>query len=500
MLPCDTRKHKEYVEYVSSHSFAIPARHLWVLHALSLCDLTIVRFMMFFTYSISLGRPAWPPEDIFRSMLAMVLCGITAFEVWVTKMREEPFYAIISGFHPESVPGVGTFYDFADRIVGITNISKRRLRVKWRTARDKQKSTKDKNADTRKHADIARRLVARISRVTRKSSPQWEFDDSKYARYELVLKAIFYVCFVAKSIEKGIIDLENLFVAGDGTKLKTWSNSHGKKVCSCQDRCDCKRQFTDFHARWGYDSYRECYVYGHSKYELTAYSFNHKIQVPLVIRMADCNRHDLILGISALREACEWLNFPVKVGTFDAAHDAFAFYQLGFERYSIAQVIPINPKNTGNFTYPQPTYKEDGTPICINNMEMYYWGYCKDRMRLKWRCPLICTKSSDDIKTCSVRKQCSKSSYGRVVFTYPKTNYRLFTVIPRNTELFKKHYKHRSCAERSVKRQKFDFALNQTKTAGRERWFLRVMLAAMAQHVAAWWMIEEGKQSIKKAA
>ena len=217
------------------------------------------------------------------------------------------------------------------------------------------------------------------------------------------------------------------------------------------------------------------------------------------------------MGIASLREACEWLNFPVKVGAFDAAHDAIAFYQLGYERYSIAQVIPINKKNTGNFMYPQPKeYKEDGTPICQNDMEMYYWGYCQDRMRLKWRCPLIATKESDDVSTCPFREQCSKSSrgamrckpsaHGRVVYTYPKTNYRLFTVIPRGSESFKKHYKHRSCAERSIKRQKYDFGLNQTRTAGRERWFLRVMLAAMAQHVAAWWMIQEGKQEIPKAA
>ena len=116
--------------------------------------------------------------------------------------------------------------------------------------------------------------------------------------------------------------MENLFVAGDGTKLKTWSSPYGKKVCSCQDRCDCKRQLTDFDARWGYDSYAvisvriilrwECYVYGHSKYELTAYSLNHSIQVPLVVRLQDCNRHDLIVGIASLREACEWLNFPSR--------------------------------------------------------------------------------------------------------------------------------------------------------------------------------------------
>ncbi len=285
MLPSHTRSHREYVDFVSSQKCPLPARHLWVRQALFLCDLTIVRFMMFFTYSM-FGRPAWAPEDIFRSMLAMVLCGITSFEIWVDKMREQTFYAVISGFHPDKVPGVGTFYDFTDRILGITNVSKRRLRVLWRTARDKQKSTSDKNADTKKHSDIARRLVERISRVTRKVSTQWEFDENKYARYEVVLKAIFYVCFA---------------------------------------RC-----------------YRETKP-------------------------------------SALKSVLLTQHMMVKVGTFDAAHDAFAFYELGYERYSIAQVIPINEKNTGNFTNPQPKdYKEDGTPICQNDMEMYYWGYCAE--------------------------------------------------------------------------------------------------------------------------
>lgn len=32
-------------------------------------------------------------------------------------MRDDPFYALISGFDPEDTPGVGTFYDFQDRLL-----------------------------------------------------------------------------------------------------------------------------------------------------------------------------------------------------------------------------------------------------------------------------------------------------------------------------------------------------------------------------------------------
>ena len=162
MLTLNTRSHQQYVDFVSSVNCTIPACHWWVQQALLLCDLTIVRFMMLFTYSLSLGRPAWPPEDIFRSILAMVLCGITSIEVWVDKMREQQFYAVISGFHPENVPGVGTFYDFTDRIVGITTVSKRRLRRLWRTARDKQKSTEDKKYESSNSLMPVDALVARL--------------------------------------------------------------------------------------------------------------------------------------------------------------------------------------------------------------------------------------------------------------------------------------------------------------------------------------------------
>jgi hypothetical protein len=38
----------------------------------------------------------------------------------------------------------------------------------------------------------------------------------------------------------------------------------------------------------------------------------------------------------------------------------------------------------------------------------------------------------------------------------------------------------------AVKRKKLDFGLDHTRIAGRERWFFRVMLAAMCQHLDAW--------------
>ena len=43
----------------------------------------------------------------------------------------------------------------------------------------------------------------------------------------------------------------------------------------------------------------------------------------------------------------------------------------------------------------------------------------------------------------------------------------------------------------NYKRKKYDYLLKQTRTAGRERWFLRVILAAICKHLDAWLALSE---------
>ena len=79
---------------------------------------------------------------------------------------------------------------------------------------------------------------------------------------------------------------------------------------------------------WGWDSYRDCWVYGHSLYELTAYSLQHTCQLPLLVSMADSNRHDSVHGLVTLYHARETLGLPITVATLDKAHDALGFFRL----------------------------------------------------------------------------------------------------------------------------------------------------------------------------
>jgi hypothetical protein len=504
MIP-SFKSHKQYLRFVRHRACqygGLPTRHrhYHVWRQLQATNLDAAYPILARPYAVAWGRPARHPVCMLRSCLAMMLCGVTSFDAWVALMRDEPFYALISGFDPQDVPGVGTFYDFQDRLLQRPRQSRttRRRPYQRRDQRDKAKHHKDKN-DLRPHQDIVNRLADRI--LVRPDQPAClaailagKGDFSALPRYEQTLQPLFFACFVARSVELQLIDLQQLHVAGDGTKLPTWANPRGKKLCDCdnrgkkpEQRCRCHRAYRDPLALWGWDSYRQRWVYGHSIHELTSYSLQHRCQLPLVVSMADCGRHDSVHGLVALYRGRETFGLPIQTASLDAAYDAIGLFRLATRRWSTALVVPLNERNKDNLRYAGPLHLEQGVPICLAQLPMKRWGFCPDRLRIKWRCPLAAAKKTPDVTSCPhFSHDCSDSAYGRVVYTYPKENYRLHTLIPRDSHLWQCHAKRRSCAERSVKRKKVDFGLLQTRTAGRDRWFFRVMLAAMCQHIVAW--------------
>ena len=108
-----------------------------------------------------------------------------------------------------------------------------------------------------------------------------------------------------------------------------------------------------------------------------------------------------------------------------------AFYQMAHDRWRTQVFIPLNTTNEGN--YQQITMEkisQQGIPICREGHDMYFSGYCKDLDRVKWRCPIKATKAG---KSLGCECLCSRSTYGRVVYTHPKDNLRLYPKTPRNS-------------------------------------------------------------------
>lgn len=127
MLP-SLRSHKEFIGFVDKHmgSVQIPKAHDGVPNKLKLLDLTPLRLLFLPLYSPDFGRPSFAPEDMMRTFIAMVFCGITSPTDWANDYLKDNsgFYAIISGFLPGEIPSVGCMYDFMSRILSLPRFCK----------------------------------------------------------------------------------------------------------------------------------------------------------------------------------------------------------------------------------------------------------------------------------------------------------------------------------------------------------------------------------------
>jgi len=493
MLP-SLRSHDEYIEFVTEQmaSVTVPKVHQGVQSQLALLDLTPIRVLMLDLYCPTHGRVGFAPEDLLRTYLAMILCSVTSPSQWVRHYLSDSsgFYATVSGFTPQQVPSVGCLYLFIARLMQLPQFcrTKQIRRKAKRLSRGEKKRLKDdKKKVTKRHAGIVARLTKRFMR-------QADVEQQVYVPHqEAIVNAILQCRCVGESQRRGLLDKNHLNLAGDSTKLPVHGNRYGLKVCNCTTReCECKRYYNAKDAAIGYDSYRDAYVYGHSLYQLTSWSRNHTAELPVYLMMTQANRHDSVTACGERRRraisASFVMNratqcFSVDTACFDAAHDATGFYQMAAQLWQTQLRIPLNTTNAGNFTQIPMASVVDGIPICAQGHAMYFSGYCADRDRVKFRCPIKATKAGQELgETC----QCSTSSYGRVVYTHPKTNLRLYPSLPRSSDTFKADYKHRTSAERVFKRQKLDLLLAGVKTRCKGRHLFFAMLTAIAVHLLVW--------------
>ena len=208
--------HQRYLRFVRKQarrhgSLRIKHRHFRVWRKLQRTNLDKTYPLLASLYDPDQGRPARPPTCMLRSWLAMMECGVTSVDVWVPLMHDDPFHAIISGFDPHDIPGVGTFYDFQDRLLKRLRQPRtlQRRPFRRRTQRDKAEHHKDKN-DLRPHQGIinrlADRLLARAPHAPALTDVlQGTADLSALPDYQQTLQAIFYTCFVSRSVDLKLV-------------------------------------------------------------------------------------------------------------------------------------------------------------------------------------------------------------------------------------------------------------------------------------------------------
>ena len=350
------RTHKEYQEFVKKElafrRIEIPLIFQDVFIKLYQLDLSPVSLILEERYSHR-GTPTRNPQDMLRSLLAMTLLGVTSIDEWIAFLRSFPSLAILSGFLPHDASGVGTFYDFFDRLYLMEkSASKAKGKTRLKRKPRKNKKIKDEMSvetspehnhtclrATHRQKGVIQRLIDRMIKEDIRQRTTGSF----HIKPDYLLQRIFKECFVLPSARLRIIDLENLSLAGDGTKLSTFASHYGKKICSCKDSCNHPRFFSDRGARWGWDSFHEVWVYGYGIHELVDLGSGLPIILP---KLTGANIHDGIAVVALMQEVLEQ-GYRIRHSVFDSAYDNYHFYRLLIDYCRISPIICLNKRCQG---------------------------------------------------------------------------------------------------------------------------------------------------------
>ncbi|MBQ1274401.1 MAG: hypothetical protein IIY08_03330 [Cellulosilyticum sp.] len=427
------------------------------------------------------------PSCMLRSYLLSLKLKVTSITRWVAMMRECPLYAILSGFSPLDTPGIGTFYDFFNRLwlSDSNNLSNHERYKSQKVKKGKKKGDK---------------TPINTQSISSKLLPFLERNPIKPNHAFSLIFRLFKSQFLDHSCNLGLINPASLSLAGDGTPVKTAAFMRSKRLCKCREQgitdCNCKRYFSQPDTNTGWDSSRECYFNGYHLFMFVASdSFN---DLPVFPMLERASRHDMLSFLHTHFSMKSYLpEFKVEKLLLDSAMDAIPLYDY-CKRVGITPFIDLKKTNNGNYKYKDTfTIDPDGVPRCQLGLRMHHDGIEYKKNRCKFRCP-----KSNRKQGCFCETPCSPSKYGRTVHTALKDNPRIFNIPPRDSKEWKKEYDRRTSVERSNKREKQDYKLEGGKHRSSKMWYCRLYGIMMLQHLDAWEMpsVETFQELIIKLA
>ena len=418
MLPVNCGSHSDYQNFVVTNLrkyYPDPsalARSTWdIIERFWNLDLSFTDTFMADKYS-KFGPAPRTPSSIQRSYLLSIDFKVTSITEWAAQLKINPLYAILSGFEPGNTPGVGTFYDFINRLWNSDDdhMSPHIHPLKIKVKKPKTKGTK---ADS-----VEKVTVAELLPILENTG--FKLDEQPYSS----LFKIYQKEFLDVSVSTGLIHSDALALADDGTPVVTSHRERKKRICKCKENgitdCKCDRYFSQ----------------------------------------PDCD-----------------------IG-WDSAHDAMPYYQY-FKRENITPFIDLNGKGVRPPVYKNDfTIDKDGVPVCPSGCLMRRDGVEVAKGRMKFKCPKISHKNG--CISCTCETPCSDAKYGRTVHLVMKDNPRLFNNPPRSSKEWKLEYNARTSAERSNKREKLDFKLEDGRHRSTKMWYCRLYHILMLQHLDAW--------------
>lgn len=432
-------------------------------------DLSTITSLLMDEYS-NRGPEPRDPASLFRSYLVLLMTnpamGITE---WINEMKRTPIYAILSGFDFDDLPGVGTFYDFFERLWPAVDKHLKPKKQRKRKSKTK-KGKKGEKAPTTTPGKV-KRLVEWMMRHT----------DNKTALPADRLFDFFQTQILTVSASLGLLgDVSALSAAGDGTPVVTSAYPRSKPTCDCRARgiaeCNHPRLYSQPDCNSGWDSAREKYFNGYHLYMISAADSKHDL--PLYPRLQPASRHDAVSLVASTVEFKQRFTLgTVDKMLLDAAHDAEAIYIL-LDRQNIEPFIDLNNRSKKNTaTDSDIQISPMGIPICPKGNEMKPNGFDKSQNRRKWRCSPSCG--------------CSNAKYGRTYHTHSSDNLRFFPKTARGSEKWKLTYKRRTSIERSNKREKIDYKLESGRHRSTMMWYIRIYGIMICQHMDAWYVSQK---------
>ena len=355
-------------------------------------DLSFTDTFMADKYS-KFGPAPRTPSSMQRSYLLSIDFKVTSITEWAAQLKINPLYAILSGFEPGNTPGVGTFYDFINRLWNSDDdhMSPHIHPLKTKVKKPKTKGTKADSVEKVTVADLLPVL----------ENTDFKLDEQPYSS----LFAIYQKEFLDVSVSTGLIHSDALALAGDGTPVVTSHRERKKRICKCKDNgitdCKCDRYFSQPDCDIGWDSSRDCYYHGYDLYMLV----DSQSDLPVFPHFCCASKHD--------------------------SH-----------------------------------------------------GFLHALFRMKFKCPKISHKNG--CISCTCETPCSDAKYGRTVHLVMKDTPRLFNNPPRSSKEWKLEYNARTSAERSNKREKLDFKLEDGRHRSTKMWYCRLYHILMLQHLDAW--------------
>jgi hypothetical protein len=415
-------------------------------------------------YSPVLRRKPRDPVCMLRALLLMTVIMFRGITKWVTETRSVSLFAVLTGFDPNDMPGIGTYYDFMRRIADspwrklCDRVVRRSTDVIRKHIRNFQgeKNAKDENRDPNQSESekLANELLAHA-------------EDPRPEGFWKTLQDFLILAGVMPSVKAGLMTLSDISVQGDGSVFPTAASPNGKPTCKCRSegifKCDHNRSYTSPTAAWCYDAAHDICIFGDRYYHIVTTQGGHDF--PLIAHMPGGNESDYTFSLFASDCLLKCLaengqSFLIRTFCGDGHHDAYAHYSY-FAEKNIIPIIPLSESSKKVFVRlcgekANIRFSEKGVPLCPGGVPMRHHQFNKRKRTHVYNCPVkrpanrggkrCCVTHTDE---CPEKKDCAPdSTMGPFIYIKTDDDPRFFPPIPRNSKKFKDLMKERSASER----------------------------------------------------